>query len=186
MMAAVILTVGFMGLIEAVTICSGMMDQARRQTLASQILTHEIESLRMVDWATISSLPTTATPVGATWDSGRNYLPGDSVTYNGGWYRCSAAHSGQDPSNTGYWKGSPPPYANTLSTSGVAYGATYTLTRTVSDIVSGSLREATFTIQWVVATSRRDGSGNPVTFTYTRTNAAYFGKYGLNLTYQRS
>ena len=57
-MATTILTVGFIGLIQAVTICSGMMDQARRQTLANQILDHEIEQLRFLDWPGISALST--------------------------------------------------------------------------------------------------------------------------------
>ena len=48
-MAAAILTVGFMGLVEAVTMCSGMMDEARRQTLATQILNSEIEKMRFED-----------------------------------------------------------------------------------------------------------------------------------------
>jgi len=176
-----------MGLIQAVTITSGMMDNARRQTLAAQILQHEIESLRYASWATISTLPTTPVAIGADWNGGTSYSLGDLVSFSGGWYRCIFANSGQTPPSTAYWKSDPPPYANVLATTGVAYGATYTLTRTVANVVSdGSLREATFSLTWVVATSRRDGSGNPVSFTYTRINSAYFGKYGLNLTYQRS
>ena len=61
MMAAIILTVGFMGLIQAVTICSGMMDQARRQTLAAQILDDEIERLRFKSWAQIQTLTPSTT-----------------------------------------------------------------------------------------------------------------------------
>ena len=140
-MATVILVVGFIGLIEALVIGSGMMDNARRQTLAAQILNHEVEKLRLASWTTISALPTASTAV--TIDS-------------------------------------------QFSTAIAASGATFTLTRTTADVVAGSLREATFTITWVVNTSRRDSSGNLLTFTYTRSNSAYYGKYGLNLTYQRS
>ena len=156
MMAAIILTVGFMGLIQAVTICSGMMDQARRETLAAQILDHEIESLRLLPWDDPSS---TNDIVG---------LPGGSTT---------VAIDSQ--------------FQSTIATS----GATFSLTRSVSfidpstnanSVSDTGLREATFTLTWVVKTSRHDGSGGLVTFTYTRINSAYFGKYGLNLTYQRS
>lgn len=81
MMAAIILTVGFMGLIQAVTICSGMMDQARRQTLASQILDHEIEELRFLDWNGIKALSTTTQSVAIDpqFDNDRVAL-GDNLT----------------------------------------------------------------------------------------------------------
>lgn len=63
MMASVILVVGFMGMIQAVTIGSEMIATAKRQTLANQIMNHEMEKLRLKDWATISALPTTSTSV---------------------------------------------------------------------------------------------------------------------------
>ncbi len=140
-MAAVILVVGFIGLIEAVVIGSGMMDNARRQTLAAQILSHEVEQLRLASWSTINALPTAST----------------AVTIN-----------------------------SQFATAIAASGATFTLTRTTADVVAGSLREATFTLTWVVNTSRRDSLGNLLSFTYTRNSTAYYGKYGLNLSYQRS
>lgn len=51
MMAATILVVGFMGMIHAITIGSEMLATARRQTLAAQIMTHELEKLRYADWS---------------------------------------------------------------------------------------------------------------------------------------
>lgn len=51
MMAATILVVGFMGTIQVITIGSEMLATARRQTLAAQIMTHEIEKLRYADWS---------------------------------------------------------------------------------------------------------------------------------------
>lgn len=151
MMAAVILTVGFMGLIQAVTMTSGMMDQARRQTLAAQILTHEIEKLRFKTWAEIQTL-TATTPTAPTVDSQFS----EAIATAGATFNLSRAVSYVDPTTN----------ANTATDTG--------------------LREVTFTLTWTVATSRRDDSNNPVTFTYTRVNSAYFGKYGLNLSYQRS
>src|SRR4051812_21329131 len=63
MMAALMLTVAFIGMIEAVTISARMMDSARRQSLATQIINHEIEKLRFKDWSTIIGLPTSSTAV---------------------------------------------------------------------------------------------------------------------------
>ncbi len=187
MMAATILVVVFVGMIEATVIGSGMMDTARRQTLAAQILNHEIEALRLHSWTAISALPTASTTLGAAWNASTTYAVGDTVTSSGAWYRCTTANTGQTPTvGSAYWKLDTPPYASVMSTSGVALAATYTLTRTTADIVSGSLREATFTITWVVTTSRRDSGGTLLTFTYTRTAPAYYGKYGLNLSNQRS
>ncbi len=139
-MASLILVAGFIGMIEAVGLGSNMMDSARRQTLAAQILNHEIEKLRLSSWTTISAM--TATSPTPTID-------------------------GQ------------------FSTAITASGATYTLTRTVADPTT-NLREITYTVTWVVKTSRLKADGTLLTFTYTRTNSAYYGKYGLNLTYQRS
>src|SRR5512140_1701005 len=51
MMAATILVVGFIGMIQAVSLTCRMMDHARRQILATQIVNHEIEKLRLVGWS---------------------------------------------------------------------------------------------------------------------------------------
>ena len=138
-MASVILVIGFVGMIETVTLSSGMMDHARRQTLAAQIINHEIEKLRFNSWSQIQAL--TATSPTPAIDSQFNTAITDS-------------------------------------------GATYTLTRAVADPTT-DIREVTYTVTWVVGTSRKN-SGSQVTFTYTRSNSAWFGKYGLNLSYQRS
>src|SRR5690348_10643355 len=50
MMAAVVLVVGFMGMIQAITLGSDMLATARRQTIAAQILSHEVEYLRLASW----------------------------------------------------------------------------------------------------------------------------------------
>ena len=157
MMAATILTVGFMGLIQAVTMCSNMMDEARRQTLATQILNHEIEKMRFYSWTKIQALA--LTPV--------IQLPINSTN---------------NPDS---------PFLAAIAASGV----TYTLTREGSYVdpitmdytgVDTGIGEYLITVTWVETTSRVDTSGNPVTFTHTRSNSAYYSKYGLNLSDQRS
>lgn len=61
-----------------------------------------------------------------------------------------------------------------------ASGATFTLSRKVSTITSGQLREVFFTVTWSV---KRSGFKNAKT--YTRVMSTYYGNNGLNLSYQR-
>ncbi|HEY4246845.1 MAG TPA: prepilin-type N-terminal cleavage/methylation domain-containing protein [Lacunisphaera sp.] len=155
LMAAAILTVGFMGLVEAVTMCSGMMDEARRQTLATQILNNEIEKMRFYQW-TDPQLQATVVqnPIDSAHYPDSPFL--DAISASGATYSLSLSGSFVDPLTN----------ANVASDTG--------------------LYERIFTVTWVVKSSRRDKSGNPVTFTHSRTNTSYFGKYGLNLSDQRS
>jgi Tfp pilus assembly protein PilV len=61
-LAATILLVGFAGMAEALIIGSEMLDTARKQTIAAQIVQTEIEYLRLKDWTTIQNLLSSATP----------------------------------------------------------------------------------------------------------------------------
>ena len=189
-MASIILVIGFVGMIEAVTLSAGMMDHARRQTLADQIMNHEIGKLRFNDWTTISALPTASTAVGVdplfwpAWKSTSSYAANNVVAYSGAYYRCILAHTGRTPPNATYWTAT-----TTTATTDifVTQGATFSLTRTVtSPNPVTNIREVNFTVTWVVTTSRRDSGGSGLTFTYTRSSSAWFGTYGLNLSYQRS
>jgi hypothetical protein len=49
-LAATIIGVGFVGMIEALAIGTEMLDTARKQTIAAQIMQSEIEYLRLQDW----------------------------------------------------------------------------------------------------------------------------------------
>lgn len=60
MMAATILVVGFIGLVQAVTIGSEMLDTSRKQTIAGEILDGEVERLRVEPWSTILTLNSAA------------------------------------------------------------------------------------------------------------------------------
>jgi Tfp pilus assembly protein PilV len=140
MMGATLLVVGLMGMIQAITIGSEMMATAQRQTLAAQIINHEIEKLRLSSWTTISGLA--AGPTSVTIDS-----------------QFSAA----------------------ITANGLVSGTTLTLSRSVSDVVSGTLREVVFTVTWTMKPSGLTSSR-----TYTRVMSAYYGKYGIGSTYQRS
>ena len=195
MMAAVILVVGFIGMIEAVTVTSAMLDHARRQTYANQVINKELDDLRFAPWTTIGSItgisnltPTTSTAIPIdpvfwpNWSGGATYAANNVVAYNGAWYRCILANSNQAPPNATYWTS----VTSGLTTDIVKFnGATYSLARTITspDPVT-NIREITFTVTWIVTASRVDSFGAPLTFTYRRSNSAWYGKYGLNLSYQ--
>jgi Tfp pilus assembly protein PilV len=100
-MAALILVVAFIGMIRALTFTSGLMDHARRQTVATQILTHEIEQLRLRSWTEINALPTTTTWVAAT-----AYAADAIVSYQGGVFRALEANTGRLPSQSNAWAAS--------------------------------------------------------------------------------
>jgi len=88
MMAATILVVGFMGVIQAVTIGTEMQATARRQTVASLLIAQELELARLESWDTIYAMSTAS-----TWSAGSAYAVGNVVRYQGGWYRCTSAHN---------------------------------------------------------------------------------------------
>ncbi|MFA5058658.1 MAG: prepilin-type N-terminal cleavage/methylation domain-containing protein, partial [Opitutaceae bacterium] len=59
-LAATILGVAFVGMVEALAIGSEMLDTARKQTIAAQIMQAEAEYLRMQSWTTVNSLASTS------------------------------------------------------------------------------------------------------------------------------
>lgn len=188
MMGATILVVGLMGLIQAVTIGSEMLATARRQTLAAQILDQEIENLRFETWTTISGYAadveapaTIDSRFRQAWNSSTSYAIGDVASSNNVWYTCIAAHTNKAVTNASYWRRSAATEVGIMSDTNYAQGARYTLTRLVTEVTgASSLREVTFKLTWTVKPSGLSSR------TYTRKKSAYFGKYGLNLTLQRS
>jgi Tfp pilus assembly protein PilV len=179
--AALVLVVAFIGMIRALTFTSGLMDHARRQTVATQILTHEIEQLRLRSWAEINALPTTASVM--VWSDATAYVVSDLVSYSGTWYRCIAASAaGTLPTTTANWA----TYSGPIASTGTSDGATFTVSRTATTLATHAMREVTFTVTWSVVSGRSKDDNTPLIFTYSRVNTAYFGKNGLNLTYQRS
>jgi Tfp pilus assembly protein PilV len=169
MMAAVILVVGFMGMINAITLGSEMLVTARRQNLATQIINHEMEKLRLVTWSNGSTgiNDLAAGPTALTIDS----------QFSAGIAACGLVTDYSVTTN---------PYIK--------------LERSVTDVVTGSMREVTFTVTWQKSgtTSAANtatgswlqqlslGGNSPVRRTYVRKGFGFFGKYGLNLNVQRS
>ncbi len=151
MMASVILVVGLIGMIQGVTIGSEMMATARRQTIAAQILEHEIGKLRLADWATVSALTDSSA---ATYDSDQaaidTAIAASGVTFN---------------------------LARTVSTVTTDLReVTFTVTWTKSGTTTAA---TTTTGSWFDQLSFAGSA--PIARTYTRKSTAYFGKYGLNI-----
>jgi hypothetical protein len=153
MMASVILVVGFMGMIQAVSICSEMLATGRRQTIAAQILNHEIERMRLMSWSNINSLVTTT-----TWSSSSSYAVGATVYYQGGLFICIKAHSNHAPTEGNYWAAA----SNTYSA-----GQTYSLTDIVYYPTNGN---------WYRYINSTSASGN------LPTNTTYWSLYSGPLT----
>lgn len=63
MMAATILVVGLVGMVQTVTIGSEMLDTSRKQTLAAQIIQTQVERIRLMNWSDVAILTAAATAV---------------------------------------------------------------------------------------------------------------------------
>jgi Tfp pilus assembly protein PilV len=61
LLAAVVMLAGIVGMMQAVTSGSEMLDVSRKQTIATQIMHGEIEKIRVLDWTQITALPATET-----------------------------------------------------------------------------------------------------------------------------
>jgi prepilin-type N-terminal cleavage/methylation domain-containing protein len=157
MVASVILVVGFMGMIRAVTTGSEMLATARRQNIAAQIITHETEKLRLKDWTYLSTTlaSSTATAYVSDLTDINTAIAGSGVVFN---------------------------LATTVSTPTTDLRE---VTFTVTWTKSGTSNEANAaTGSWLQRLSFSGAA--PINRTYTRSSTAYFGKYGLNLNIQRS
>jgi Tfp pilus assembly protein PilV len=168
MMATVIMMVGFIGMMEAVAIASNTMDHARRQTLATQIINHEIEELFLADWSTISALPTasTAITIDSQFDAARLAV-GDNGTATA-IVRFSLARTVT----------SPDPVTNIRE---VNFTVTWIVTagRVGSAVSQGGRTTATGADDYA-SNIRRANT------THTRANSVWLGKYGLHLSYPQS
>lgn len=156
MMASVILVVGFLGMIQAVTVGSEMLATARRQTIAGLILDHEIGKLRLSAWTSISALADSAA---ATYTSDQAAL-NTAITSSGVTYTLE-----RDVTDL------------TTDLREITFIVAWTKsgTTTAANTASGS---------WLDILSFSGAA--PIQRTYTRKSTAYYGKYGLNLNVQRS
>ena len=59
-MAAAVMLVGLVGMIQVVSSCAEMMDLAKKQTIAAQIIQDQIGKVHVADWATVSTYTASA------------------------------------------------------------------------------------------------------------------------------
>lgn len=156
MMASVILVVGFMGMITAITLGSEMTATARRQTIASQIITHETEKLRLQSWSYING---TLASSGATTYSSDSPELSTAITNSGVSFNLAVSVA---------------TVATNLREVTFTVSWTKSGTTTAANTAGGSwLEKIAFYRPTAIARS------------YTRVGVAYFTKYGLNMNAQR-
>jgi len=158
MMGATILVVGFVGLVDAITMGAGMLDTARNQQIASQIIATELDHLRSSSWAYVSTtLPTSTTYV--------------SVAVNSAGTAATDTNSTNGLNDLNY-------FSLPTNTALMAVARNHTC-RLEAFNVSGqsNLRRIVVTVSWTNATGR---------MTLTRSGEIYVGKNGLQLSYQKN
>lgn len=158
MMATTILLVGFIGLIQAITMGSESLDAARKRQVANQIVAAEIEKLRGGAWTTIANLPATATITIGTAGA----ISGDTANF-----ALSNRTATTSDDNT--------------ELASLARGFTCSLTRTRLRPTGATAATVTFvklayTISWKGNTGR----------THTHTLETFLGMNGLHLSFQQS
>jgi Tfp pilus assembly protein PilV len=158
MMATTILGVGFIGMIEGLTIGSEELDTTRKQQVAAQIVSAEIERLRSGQWSTIANLPTS----GSIAISSTGAISGDPLYFALSNYTTDGSDDNLALSRLG--KGLTCSYTCTRLRPGMATATTVTFVRIV------------YTVSWTSNTGR----------TYSRSTETYLGKNGLHLSYQKS
>jgi Tfp pilus assembly protein PilV len=158
MMGATLLVVGFIGLIQALTIGSESLDTSRKQQVATQIMDAEIERLRSSSWTAIAGLPPTGTI---------NINSAGTISGNTTLFALSNYTSTASDDNT--------------PLSSLAKGFTCTYTRTYLRPSSATPSDVTFikfvyTVNWTSNTGR----------VYRRSTETSLGMNGLHLSYQKS
>jgi len=97
-----ILVVGFMAMITAITIGSELLATARRQTIAAQLIANEIDYARLKLANTVNTLPSAT-----GWSAGTTYAIGNITQYRGARFRCVQAHTASaslvPPVSPSYW-----------------------------------------------------------------------------------
>ena len=158
MVGSAILLVGFIGVIQALTIGSESLDTSRKQQVASQIIAAEIEKLRGGAWSVIADLPASATITIGTAGA----ITGDVTAF---------ALSNRTASTAD----------DNVALSGLANGFRCTLTRERLRPGSATATNVTFvkviyTVTWTSNTGRA----------HRQTVETYLAANGLHLSHQQS
>lgn len=156
LMAMTVLVVSFTAVIQAVTMGAEMIDTARKQQIAQQIIEGEIAARRNAPWS-ISALP----PVSMKIDDTGNAIDDPGTVFNDPKYFYFTSNNNLPPGND-------PNLALRIAAKG------FTVEGVGSDIRS-SFRSATYTVRWTGITGT----------VHTRIGTAHFGQNGLHLSYQK-
>ncbi|MDB6169361.1 MAG: hypothetical protein JWM88_2225 [Verrucomicrobia bacterium] len=167
MMATVVVLVAVVGLIQAVTIGSEMLDVGRKQTIAMQIVRNEIENLHLKDWATVSAMPSSAY---ITVNSRGAGLVDSWPSAIG---QTAFALMNHTNSYTPPWSAGN--YDDNINL--MALAKDFRLAVAITN-VSGRADFLLFnyTVTWTGGSQR---------MVYSRTAVTYYGRYGLNVYYRR-
>jgi Tfp pilus assembly protein PilV len=158
MMAAAILLVGFIAVIQALTIGTESLDTVRKQQVAGQLVAAEIEKLRGSAWSIIAALPDSGTiTIGAA-----GAITGDLAAF-------ALSNRTTDTAD------------DNLSLSRLASGFTCAFTRvrlrpTSATSSNVTFVKVTYTVTWTSNTGR----------THRHTTETCFSQNGLQLSYQQS
>ncbi|HEY0965973.1 MAG TPA: hypothetical protein VGD88_01175 [Opitutaceae bacterium] len=79
--AATVVLIGVVGLIQALTIGAAMLETSRSQTLAAQIIQHEIGQLRLLDWDDTGTSTANADILALTTDASYTLLSAKPATH---------------------------------------------------------------------------------------------------------
>ena len=158
MMGATILVVGFIGLIQAITIGSESLDTSRKQQVATQLIDTEIERLRAGSWSAIANLPAT----GKIQINSAGKISGTMTAFALSNYTNASSDDDQ--------------YLTPL-----AKGFTCSFVRTYLRPASATSGNVTF-IKFVYTISWKSNTGH----TYSRSTEVCFGMNGLHLSFQKS
>ncbi len=168
-MGAAILVVGFIAVVQAVTTGTVMLDTARKQQIAQQIIDAEIENLRASSWTYLNStLPTSPAYESITVDN-----TGSSVTNN----TTNAANY----------------FILDTDAALLLQAKGFTCKLEVFNVAGrANIRRAVITVSWVTTTSSQtqnsklDINSGSVTQLHTRSGETYLTRNGLQLSFQKS
>ncbi|MDB6113968.1 MAG: Prepilin-type N-terminal cleavage/methylation protein [Lacunisphaera sp.] len=158
MMASTILVVGIIGLIQAVTIGSEVLDTTRKQQVATRIMEAEIDRLRSGPWSVLAGLGST----GTLTISNTGALSGDTTLFALANYTVTA--SDDNTALAALAKGFTCSFVRTRLRPTAATASTVTYLRII------------YSVNWTSNTGRA----------YSRSTQAFFGRNGLHLSYQKS
>lgn len=158
MMAMAIVVVGVVGMMQAVTIGTQMLDTTSKQQVAVRLVETELERLRNGTWSALANLPASA----AISISQAGAISGDTTSF-----ALSNYTAGSADDNTA------------LSTQAGGFSCSFATTRmrpTGATASTVTFIKLVYTVSWTGSSGR----------THSRRTETYFGMNGLHLSYQQN